>query len=100
MPPIVDIVAETKCVQIVSARVFTIKTHTPLALNAAVHFMIHEGAEILIAKRSLAEAINTRTVTGHHRHVLKVAFAALVAYRAIMRMVLHQALNNGRAEGC
>src|SRR5580698_4993796 len=98
MPPIVDAVAQVKRVQIVPPRVFAIKTHASLALNATVHLVIHQRAKILIAKRSFAKAVNARAMTGHHCHVLKMAFAALVADRAIVWMVLHQALNHGRTK--
>src|SRR6201997_1442599 len=98
MPPIVDAVAQMKRVQIVPTGVFAIKTHASLALNAAVHLVIHQRAEVLIAKSSFAKAVNARAMTGHHRHVLKMAFAAFVADRAIVRMVLHQALNHGCAK--
>ena len=39
--PKVDRVAQMKRVQVVTTRVFAIKANTSLALNAAVHLMIH-----------------------------------------------------------
>src|ERR1700744_5223169 len=99
MSPIVDAVAQMKRIQITAACIFTIKPHAPLTLNAAIHLVIHERAEILIAKRSLAKAVTARAVTGHHRHVLKMAFATFLTNRAIVRMVLHQALNHCPAKG-
>jgi len=38
-------------------------------------------------------------MAGHNRHVLEMAFAAHVAYGAIMGVVQHHAFDDGRAEG-
>ncbi len=98
VPPKVDGVAQMKCVQITTTGVFTVKTHASLALDTAVHLVIHEWAKILIAKCSFAKTVSARSVASHHRHVLQMAFATFVANRAIVRMVLHQALNDRRAK--
>src|SRR3981081_541248 len=97
--PKVDRVAQMKRIQVVTTRVFAIKAHTSLALNAAVHLMAHQRAEILIAKCSFAKAVNALPVPRHHRHVLKVAFSAFVTDGTVVWMVLHQALDNSGTKG-
>src|SRR5215469_5508464 len=81
-----------------AARVLAIKTHASVALDAAVHFVVDERAEVLIAECTLVETIASIIVPGHDGHILQVALAAFVADRAIMWMVLHQAFDNGSPE--
>src|SRR5277367_2979635 len=81
-----------------AAGVFTVETDASLTLDAAVHLVIDERPEILIAKRSLTKLIYPRAVTRHHRHVLQVAFTAFIAHGTIMGMIEHQALNHGGAK--
>ena len=66
--------------------------HAPLALDAAVHVHNDDGAELDVLRVEdplrLAEPADPRAV-GHH-HVLQLALAALVADRAVERMVGEQ----------
>src|SRR6185312_2572836 len=55
--------------------------------------------EVLVAVCAPGEAVAPPHVTGHHRHVLHVAFAALFAYRTVMRMVDHQPFDHAGTEG-
>ena len=48
-------VAQSERVEIRAARVFPIKPHAAVALNAAVHLVIQERPEVLIAERPLSE---------------------------------------------
>src|SRR5262249_13230092 len=91
-------IAEPKGMQVMAARVLAIKTHASVALDATVHFMIYERAEVLIAECALVETIASIIMPGHDGHILQVALAAFVADRAIMGMVLHQAFDNGTPE--
>src|SRR5215813_3152131 len=91
-------IAEPKGMQVMAAGVVAIKTHAPVALDAAVHFMVDERAEVLIAECALVETIASIIVPGHDGHILQVAFATFVADRAIMGMVLHQAFDDGSPE--
>ena len=50
-----DGIAQRKRIQISPARIVAIVAHAPVALDAAVHLMIHQRAEILVAKRALVE---------------------------------------------
>ena len=52
--------------------------------------MADEGAEVLVAEGALGALIAAAGVPSHHRHVLKMAFAALFAHRTVVWMVLHQ----------
>jgi hypothetical protein len=91
-------VSQTESVQIVAARVVTIEPYASLALNAAVHLMIDERPKVLIPERAFPETVCPLPVSGHHRHILQVAFSALIANRTIMRMVQHQTFNDSGAE--
>src|SRR5215813_13801813 len=82
-------IAEPKGMKVVAARVLAIKPHASVALDAAVHFMVYERAEVLIAECALIETIASIIVSGHDGHILQVALTAFVADRTIMGMVLH-----------
>ncbi len=58
--------------------------------------MVHEGAQILVAKRAFLECVAAIVMARHDGHVLQVAFAAFIAHRAVVGMVGHQAFNDGR----
>src|SRR5271169_3031308 len=66
----VNSVPQTERVQIVTSRVLAVIAHAALALNAPVHLVIYQWAEVLIPKCALAEAVVPGAMTGHHRHVL------------------------------
>ena len=85
-------------VEVAAARIVPVETHATVALDAPVHLVIDERTEVLVAERALREPVAAVVVTGHHRHVLQMALAALVADRAIVRMVHHQPLDDARAE--
>ena len=61
--------------------------------------MIYERPQILIAVGNLFLVIAPVVVTGHQGHVLQVAFAPLLANRAVMGVRDHQALDDIGAEG-
>ena len=82
-----DRVPRCESVQILAARVVAIIANTAVALDAPVHLMIHQRAQVLIAKRSFVEFVTAVVMTCHHRHVLQVTLAALIAHRAVMRMI-------------
>src|SRR4029079_3092215 len=67
------------------------------ALDAAVHRGLDQSAEILVLDRALVfgEAAGVDAVA--HRLVLQVALAALVADRAVQRMVDQQELHHAFA---
>ena len=92
-------VMTSKDVEIPAAGVVAVKPDTAVALDAAVHLMVDEGAEILIAMRALLKPGPSIIMTGHDGHVLEMAFAALVADRAIVRVVQHEPLDHARPEG-
>ena len=90
--------AQSECVQIVSAGVLAVEAHTAIALDAAVHLVIHEGPQVLIAKRAFFECVAAIVMARHDGHVLQMALAAFIAHRTIVGMVQHQAFNNGGPE--
>jgi hypothetical protein len=91
-------ISQRKCVQVCSSGVLTIETHTAIALDAAVHLVVHEGTQVLVSKRAFFERVAAIIMTRHYGHVLQVALAAFIAHRAIVGVVQHQAFNNGRPE--
>ena len=94
-----DPVPQRKGIQVVTASIVVIVADAAVTLDAAIHLVIHQRSQILIAKRALLKLVAPIIVTGHHRHVLEVAFTALVTHRAIMRMIQHESLDNAGAEG-
>jgi hypothetical protein len=81
-----------------AARVVAIVAHAAVTLDAPVHLMIHQRTQVLIAKRALVEFVTAIVVTRHHRHILQVTLAALIAHRAVMRMIQHEPFDNAGAE--
>jgi hypothetical protein len=98
MPAEKDNIARRKRIQVVPARIVAIIAYATVALDAAVHLMIHQRAEILIAKRALVELVAAGGVACHHRHVLQMTLAAFIAHRTVMGMIQHQALDDGGTE--
>ena len=94
----IDLIAHAEHIEVASARIVAIKTHTTVTLDAAVHLVIDERAEILIVKRALLERVAAVVMAGHHRHVLQMTFAAFIAHRTIVRMVQHHAFDDRGAE--
>jgi hypothetical protein len=86
-------------VQISAARVISIEPDAAVALDAAVHLMIDEGAEVLVLVRPFFEPGPAVGVAGHDRHILEVTLATFVADRAVMRVVHHKPFDDACAEG-
>ena len=94
----IDIVVGAKGPQVGATGVVIVEAHTTVAGDAAVHLMGDKRAQVLVAMGALAEAVAAPVVTGHHRHVLQVAMAALLAHRAVVGMVDHQPLHHTGTE--
>ena len=73
------------------------KPHTARALDAAVHRGLHQRAEIFVLDRALVLGKARGVDAIAHRLVLQIAFAALVANRAIQRMVDQQEFHHAFA---
>src|SRR5690606_33147473 len=93
-----DVMVRREGAKIVAAGIVLIEPHAPIARDAAVHLVVQERAEILIAVRALQAPIAAIVVARHHGHVLQVAFAAFLADRAVVRMVDHQPLDDAGAK--
>src|SRR5208283_955048 len=91
-------VARRERVQIFAARVVAVIAYAAVTLNASVRLMIHQRAQILVAKCALVEFVVPVIMTGHDGHILQMALAAFIAHRAIMRMIQHESLNYARTE--
>ena len=98
VPPEINGVPYAKRVQVVASGILAIEAHTAVALDAAIHLVVHKWAEILILKCAFFKMRAAVIMAGHHRHVLQVALAAFVAYWTIMGMVQHHSLNNAGAK--
>jgi hypothetical protein len=94
----VNRVLDAEHVQIVSAGIFAIEPHAAVALDATVHLVIQERAEVLIAKRALLEFGCGDSRGRSSPSCPGVAFAAYVAHRAVVRMIQHHAFDDAGAE--
>src|SRR6185369_8543235 len=94
----VYVVVAAEDVEVAPTGVVAIKAHAAIALDAAVHLVVDERAEVLVAVGALGEPVATIVVPGHDRHVLQVALAALVADRTVVRVIRHQPLDDAGAE--
>src|SRR6478735_5339189 len=72
-PPEIHRVAQPERIEVISSGVIPIESDAALALDAAIHLVVHQRPEILIPERALREGIMAGNVTGHHGHILKVA---------------------------
>ena len=91
-------IARAEGLQVGAAGVVTIEAHAPVAGDAAVHLVVEQRAQVLVAEGALLRVVVTHGVARHHRHVLQVALAAFLAHRAVVRVVAHQVLDHARAE--
>src|SRR5690606_28823337 len=66
VPAEVDVMMRRERAQIVAACVVLIEAHAAVARNAAIHLVVDERAEILIAVRALQAPVTTVVVAGHH----------------------------------
>ncbi len=88
-----------KDIEVPAPGVVPVEPDAAVALYAAVHLMVDERAEILVPVCAFVMTVPAVHVPGHHRHVLQVALAAFVAYRAIVRVVQHHPFDDTRTEG-
>jgi hypothetical protein len=84
--------------EIAPARVVCVEPQTSVAVDAPVHLMFNEGAEVLISVRAFLKPVFSIVVACHHGHVLQVAFTTFITDRAVVRMVDHQPFNYAGAE--
>jgi hypothetical protein len=87
-----------ECAEIPAACIIPVIAQTPVALYAAVHFVIDKGPEILILKGPLCSPITAVTMAGHDHHILQMTFPALITDRTIVRMIDHHQFRNGFPE--
>src|SRR5690606_24349782 len=85
---------------ILAAGIIFIEAHTAVALYAAVHFVVEERAEVLVAVGTFGKTVIAVAVAGHHRHVLQMAGAAFITNGAVMWMIGHQPADDMFPESC
>ena len=81
-----------------AARVVAVEADAPVAGDAAVHLVADERSEVLVLPGALGAPVPAADVPRHDGHVLQVALAALLADRAVVRVVLHEPLDHRLAE--
>ena len=94
----VHLVAQAEHAEVAAAGVVVVEARAAVAGDAAVELVGDERPEVLVLEGPLASAVAPVAVPGHHRHVLEVALAALVADRAVVRVAEHHELDHLGAE--
>ncbi len=94
----VDMVVGGHGRQVSAAGVIPVVAGAAVAGDAAVHLVVDQRPEVLVAMGVFAAPVVAVPVAHHHRHVLQVAFAALGADRAVVGVVEHQRLHDSLAE--
>ena len=89
--------AATDCAEFGDARDLGRESHATRALDAAVHHGFDERAEIFVLDGPLVLAIARAVDAIGHRLVLQIALAALVADRAIQRVIDQQEFHHALA---
>ena len=98
-PTEVGVVGDLHGPKIAIARKILIKAPAPPALDASVHFMLHKGTEVLVRIGALLPEVAPDSVAGGDGFVLQEAVAPLVADRAVVGMVEHEAFNDPFSKG-
>jgi hypothetical protein len=84
--------------QITVSGEFLIEAPASPAVNAAIHFVLDESAQVLIMVRALFPRKTPDPMAAGNRHILKQAMAAFVTNGTIVRMVHHEPFNDLPAE--
>jgi len=90
----IEAVVNSEDIQVSAASVIPVEAYAAIALDATIHLVMNEWAHVLISKGSFLETGPTVYVSCHHGHILEVALAAFVTYRAVMGVVKHEPLND------
>ncbi len=90
----VHLVAQAEHAEVPPAGVVVVEPRAAVAGDAAVELVGDERPQVLVLEGPLAPAVAPVAVPGHHRHVLQVALAALVAHRAVVRVAGHHELDH------
>src|SRR5439155_6719618 len=94
----VDAVAAPGGAEVAPARDLLVEAAAAVAGDAAVHLVLDELAQVLVLEGALAPAVAADAVPAGDGQILKLALAALVADRAVVRVVDHQPLDHALAE--
>ena len=91
-------VAEPQGPQVAITAILLVEARAAVAVDAAVHLVLHQGAQVLVRVGALLAGVAAQPVPAGHRRVLQQAVAALVAHRAVVGMVEHEPLDHVAAE--
>ena len=84
--------------QVAVAGKFLIETAAPLAVDAAVHLVLNEDAQVLVTVGPLLPGIAPQPVAAGHGHILKEAVSPFIADRAVMGVIHHEPLDDMSSE--
>src|SRR5687767_7534260 len=87
-------VFRSKCFQVMAPGIVAIKAYATVALNAPVHFMVDERAQLLVLISTFFILESPVGVPGHDCHILKVTGPPFIAHGAIMWVVCHKPLDH------
>ena len=96
--PEVDAIAAAGRPEVAAARHLLIEAAAAIARDAAVHLVRDELPQVLIGEGTLAAPKAPMSLARGDGQILELAFAAFVADRTIVRMVLHQPLEDEASE--
>ena len=94
----IDAGADAHDPQVRISGVFPVIPGAAVALDAAVHLVLHQGAQVLIEMGSLAPGIPALPMPPGHGHLLKQAVPPLIANRTIVGMVGHEPFDHAFPE--
>ena len=84
--------------QIGAAGKFAVEADAPVAVDAAVHFVLEERPQVLVVVGSLLPLEASDAVAARDGHVLEQAVPPLVAHRAVVGVVEHEPFDDVLSE--
>src|SRR5215831_16134471 len=98
-PAKVERIMRTEDIEVSPARVVSVESYAAVALDAPVHLVPNERAEILITMSPFRKPVATVDMPCHDRHVLQMTLPSFVTHRAVVGMIHHEQLNDRSAKG-
>ena len=86
----VDPGADTHDAQIPISGVLLVVARTAVALDASVHLMLNQWAQVLIGMGAFEPLVAPHAMAAGNRQVLEQAVSPFIAHRAVMGMVEHE----------
>src|SRR6476620_4469680 len=83
----INVIVGRENIQIVKAGIVLIKANTPVTLNAEIHFMMNESAEVLIFVCTFLVLVPAVVMASHFCHIRQMAAFASIPNRPSMRLL-------------